>query len=109
MGLAARGDLLAGTLVYHHGPNTFCSELLAGFAGQTSVGAFLPLCPTPMSELDRCASKSRFKIIDATGSHQNGKHLLGPSPASEDTHEKESFGTEEEAKLMNVEVENQHK
>ena len=33
-------------------------------------GAFLPLCPSPMSGPDPRASKSRYTIIDGTGSHQ---------------------------------------
>jgi hypothetical protein len=64
-------------------PGLVGPELLAGFAGRTSVGAFLPLCPSTMSGSDPRASKSRYTIIDTTGSHQNNKHLLGPSPGSE--------------------------
>ena len=84
-------------------------ELLAGFAGRTSVDTFLPLCPSAMSRPDPRASKSRYKIVDTTGSHQNGKHLLGPSPGSEDAHENDSCDPEEEAKLMHVEAGNQNK
>ena len=66
-----------------------------------------------MSGPDPRASKSRYKTIAPTGSHQNGKHLLGPSsgyiPGSEVAHENESCDPEEKTKLMNVEAENQNK
>ena len=65
------GGMLAGTLVYHHGPTTGGSRTVsAGFAGPVSVGAFLPLCPRPMLGPATRASKSRYKIIDTIGSHQ---------------------------------------
>ena len=51
-------------------PGLVGPELLASFAGLTSVGAFLPLCPSAMSGPDPRASKSRYTIIDTTGSHQ---------------------------------------
>ena len=35
----------------------------------SSVGAFLPLCPSPMAGPDPRDSKSRYKTIDPTGSH----------------------------------------
>ena len=53
-------------------------ELLAGFAGRTSVGAFLLLSPTPMLGPDTRASrklKTGLKAIDASGSHQNDAKL----------------------------------
>ena len=40
------------------------------------------------------------KAIDAPGSDQNGKHLLGSSPGSEDAHENALYGMEEEAMRM---------
>ena len=61
-----------------------------------------------MSGPDPRASKSRYATIDAIRSHQNGKHLLGPSPSSEAAHENESCDPEEkQTKLMDVEAENQ--
>ena len=48
-----------------------------------TVGAFWPLRPMPMSGINtRASSKLNmgFKAVDTTGSHQNGKHLLGPIP-----------------------------
>ena len=54
----------------------------------------------PMSDMDTRASstlKMGFKAVDATGSHPNGKHLLGPSPGSEYTHGDEAYDLEEEA------------
>jgi hypothetical protein len=90
-------------------PGLVGPELFAGFAGRTSVGAFLLLIPSAMSGPDPRARKSRYKGIDTIGSHQNGKHLLGPSLGSEEEHDKKSYDSEEEAKLMNVEAENQKK
>ena len=90
-------------------PGLVGPELLAGFAGRTSVGSFLPLCPSPMLGPDTRASKSRCTIIDTIGSYQNGKHLLGPSLESEEEHDKESYDPEEEAELFNGEAENQNK
>ena len=56
--------MLAGTLVYRHGPRTGGGpELLAGFVGRTSVGAFLPLCSSPMLGPDMRASKSRYVTL----------------------------------------------
>ena len=48
--------------------------------------------------------KTGLKAIDASGSHQNGKHLLdlGPSPDSEDAHEDALYDLEEEAMRMDV-------
>ena len=63
----------------------------------TSIDTFLTLSPRPMVGPDTRASKSRYTIIDTTGSHQNSKHLLGPSPGSEEEHDKESYDPEEEA------------
>ena len=45
--------LLAGTLVYRQDPDlvgqqNMCPELVAGSAGRTSIGTFLPLSPKPM-------------------------------------------------------------
>ena len=57
-------------------PGLVGPELLAGFAGPTSVGAFLPLCPSPMLRPDTRASKSRYKIIDTIGSHQKSYELV---------------------------------
>ena len=83
-------------------------ELLASFAGWTSVGAFLPLCPSPMSGPDPRASKSRYKIIiDATGTHQNGKHLLSPSPGSKAA--RTNRRRRLRSKLTNLEAKNQNK
>ena len=48
-------------------------ELLAGSAGRTSVGAFLPLCPRLMLGPETLASirlKKGYPVIDGTGSHQ---------------------------------------
>ena len=58
---------------------------------------------------DTRASKSRCTNIDTIGSYPNGKHLLGPSLGSEEEHDKESYDPEEEAELINGEVENQNK
>ena len=73
-------------------------ELLAGFAGRAtvgSVGAFLLLCPMPMSADPDTSASSKLKIsskaIDATESHQNGKHLLGPSPGGEVARDDEAY------------------
>ena len=46
--------------------------------------------------------KRGFKIIDATGSHHNGKHVLGLSPGNEDAHEEEPYDPEEEAMMRDV-------
>ena len=55
-----------------------------------TVGAFWLLSPTPMPGPDTQAStwnKMGTTAIDARGSDQNGKHLLGSRPGSEDAHE----------------------
>ena len=80
--------VLAGTLV-PPGPRSGGSERgsraggpLAQLGSWSSIGAFLLLCPMPMSGPDTSASsklKIGSKAIEATESHQNGKHLLGPS------------------------------
>ena len=80
-------------------------ELLAGFAGRTSVGAFLQLCPSAMSGPDPHASKSRYNSIDTTGPHQNCKHLLAVRSESRErrsrstTRSRTIRSAEEEAKL----------
>ena len=50
--------------------------------------------------------KSEFNSVDATGSHQNGKHLLGSSPRSEEEHDKETCNPEEVAMLKDIEADN---
>ena len=49
-----------------------------------------------------------YTVIDGTGSHKNGKHLLGPSPGtSEDALEDEAYDSEEEAMTTDVLAEEQ--
>ena len=46
--------------------------------------------------------KMGLKAIDATGSHQNGKHLLGSSPGGEVALEEKAYDSEEEAMMKDV-------
>ena len=50
--------------------------------------------------------KIGFKAVDAQGSHQNGKHLLGPIPGGEYN---ESYDLEEEAMRMDGQTEMENK
>ena len=74
------GDMLADTLVYRHGdPGLVGPELLAGFAGRNSVGAFWLLSPTPMLGSDTRAStrnKIGTKATDAPGYDQNYSRMV---------------------------------
>jgi hypothetical protein len=75
--------MLVGTLVYRHGPRTGGSRtVLAGFAGRTSVGAFRPLSPTPMSAGPDTRASTRNKMgtkaIGAPGSDQNPRLSVPP-------------------------------
>ena len=49
--------------------------------------------------------KTGLKAIGASGSHQNGEHLLGPSPGSEEAHKDALYDLEEETMRMDVLVE----
>ena len=93
------------------GPGLVGPELLAGFAGRTSVGClplFRFLCPSAMSAFLLLSPSTMYQygIINAIGSHQNGSTC--PSPGDKDAHD-QSYEPEKEAKLMNVEVDNQNK
>ena len=92
-----------------------CPELLALLrvrpsSLQSFVGAFLPRCPKPRLGPETRASvrlKKGYTVIDGIGSHQNGKHLLGPSPGGGDTLEEVSYNSDEEAMLKDVLAEDQ--
>ena len=81
------------------GPGLVGPELLAGFAGRTSVGV-LPLvrflCPSAMSAFLLLSPSTMYQygIINAIGSHQDGSTC--PSPGDKDAHDTQ-YDLEEEA------------